>query len=183
MSKRDRDTSFVADALPTFISEAQDQVATIEHLLLRLEETPDDRDLLCNDQRQLLLDAAMAAGGDADDADTAPTRAALIPCLHAAGGGAARAGLKKLDLPTGGTQAHVQRRWNVSVRFGTDLFRNGMDPLALLCHVYELGALTELHQGGNVPNLTPIGEAELDKSVINWLLQEHRPSGRREAGL
>lgn len=42
----DGDLSFVAEALPAFISEAQEQIATIEQLLLRLEDTPDDRDLL-----------------------------------------------------------------------------------------------------------------------------------------
>lgn len=233
MSKSDQDTSYVADALPTFISEAQDQIATIEHLLLRLEETPDDRDLLdelfrcahtvkgsagifgldtlvgfthhvetlldgvrgggvtltpnlgtlllqCKDQIQLLLDAAKAAGGDADDADTAPTRAELIVRLHAAGGGGALAGLKKADLPTGGTQAHVQRRWNVSVRFGTDIFRNGMDPLALLCYVSELGTLAELHQAGSVPNLEEI-DPESCHLAFTFTLQTEAPRDQIEA--
>ena len=42
----DLDASFIAQALPAFISEAQEQVETIEQLLLQLEDTPDDRELL-----------------------------------------------------------------------------------------------------------------------------------------
>jgi two-component system chemotaxis sensor kinase CheA len=40
------DCSFVADALPAFMSEAQEQIASIEQLLLQLEDAPDDRELL-----------------------------------------------------------------------------------------------------------------------------------------
>ena len=42
----DADTSFVAEALPVFISEAQEQIESIEQLLLQLEEAPEDRELL-----------------------------------------------------------------------------------------------------------------------------------------
>ena len=44
MSDEDRD--FIAAALPVFISEAEEQVERLEQLLLELEETPGDRDLL-----------------------------------------------------------------------------------------------------------------------------------------
>ena len=46
MSTRDTDNSFIRDALPAFISEAQEQTEQLEQLLLQLEDTPDDRDLL-----------------------------------------------------------------------------------------------------------------------------------------
>ncbi len=42
----DRDHNFVRDALPAFISEAQEQIANLEQLLLQLEDQPDDRELL-----------------------------------------------------------------------------------------------------------------------------------------
>jgi len=44
MSDDDRD--FIAAALPVFISEAEEQVERLEHLLLELEASPGDRDLL-----------------------------------------------------------------------------------------------------------------------------------------
>jgi HPt (histidine-containing phosphotransfer) domain-containing protein len=46
MNQTERDNSFIAEALPAFISEAQEQIASIEQLLLQLEDAPDDRDLL-----------------------------------------------------------------------------------------------------------------------------------------
>ncbi|MFM2067896.1 MAG: hypothetical protein RLZZ584_2805, partial [Pseudomonadota bacterium] len=42
----DHDLSFVADALPAFISEAREQTQALEQLLLQLEEHPHDRELL-----------------------------------------------------------------------------------------------------------------------------------------
>ena len=46
MKNADMDTSFIADALPAFLSEAREQIATIEQLLLQLEDAPEDRNLL-----------------------------------------------------------------------------------------------------------------------------------------
>ncbi len=42
----DRDSSFIAESLPIFIGEAQEQIESIEQLLLQLEDAPGDRDLL-----------------------------------------------------------------------------------------------------------------------------------------
>ena len=46
MSNSAQDNSFIAEALPAFISEAQEQIETIEQLMLQLEDTPEDRELL-----------------------------------------------------------------------------------------------------------------------------------------
>lgn len=46
MNHQEADNSFIAESLPAFISEAQEQLETIEQLLLQLEDTPDDPDLL-----------------------------------------------------------------------------------------------------------------------------------------
>ena len=43
---RDQDQDFIAAALPTFISEAEEQVERLEQLLLELEAAPGDRELL-----------------------------------------------------------------------------------------------------------------------------------------
>jgi two-component system chemotaxis sensor kinase CheA len=40
------DLSFIQEALPAFISEAQEQIETLEQLLLQLEDTPEDSELL-----------------------------------------------------------------------------------------------------------------------------------------
>ncbi len=46
MNDKDNDASFVADALPAFVSEAHEQIEALEQLLLQLEGKPGDRDLL-----------------------------------------------------------------------------------------------------------------------------------------
>lgn len=44
--QQDQDNSFIAEALPAFISEAQEQIEMLEQLLLQLEDAPDDSELL-----------------------------------------------------------------------------------------------------------------------------------------
>jgi two-component system chemotaxis sensor kinase CheA len=46
MSADPNDNSFIAEALPAFISEAREQTEALEHLLLQLEDAPDSRELL-----------------------------------------------------------------------------------------------------------------------------------------
>ena len=46
MSNDEYDSSFVADSLPAFISEAHEHIVVIEHLLLQLESNADDTELL-----------------------------------------------------------------------------------------------------------------------------------------
>ena len=46
MTINDSDNSFIAEALPVFISEAKEQIEALEQLLLQLEDAPADRDLL-----------------------------------------------------------------------------------------------------------------------------------------
>ncbi len=44
--QQDLDNSFIAEALPAFISEAQEQLEMLEQLLLQLEDAPQDSELL-----------------------------------------------------------------------------------------------------------------------------------------
>ena len=46
MSRPQSDESFIVEALPAFISEANEQIEVLEQLLLQLEGAPDDRELL-----------------------------------------------------------------------------------------------------------------------------------------
>jgi two-component system chemotaxis sensor kinase CheA len=46
MSKQDYDSSFIAEALPAFISEAQEHIVMLEQLLLQLENNANDKELL-----------------------------------------------------------------------------------------------------------------------------------------
>jgi two-component system, chemotaxis family, sensor kinase CheA len=46
VNAKDSDQSFILEALPAFISEAQEQIEALEQLLLQLEDQPDNRELL-----------------------------------------------------------------------------------------------------------------------------------------
>ena len=100
--------------------------------------------LLCNDQLRRLVDAAQSE--QPDDPTGASTRAGLVAQLRAASGEDAGSGH---GAPAATGDAHSkaatttsgERLWHVWVRFGTDTFRNGMDPLALLNYLQTLGRI------------------------------------------
>lgn len=205
MNTNEYDNSFIAEALPAFISEANEQIESLEHLLLQLEDTPDDRDLLdalfrcahtvkgsagifgldqvvtfthhvetlldrlregqlaltpelstlllqSNDQIRALV--AAAQNPQADTAEAVEAREQIVLRLKTASGE-----LQATDSPAQAPHPQTQpderaRRWHVAVRFGSDTFRNGMDPLALLDYVRGLGSMAHLAcDTGAVPAL------------------------------
>jgi two-component system chemotaxis sensor kinase CheA len=166
------DDSFIADALPAFISEAQEQIEMLEQLLLQLEDAPDDRELLdalfrCahtvkgsagifgldrvvnfTHHVETLLDrvregqVALSPDPQADTGEDEQARDAIVQRLKAASGEVpvdAAAPIASGSGPDTGV-----RLWHVSVQFGQDTFRNGMDPLAILNYVRGLGAIPNL---------------------------------------
>ena len=192
MSPQDQDTDYIAAALPAFISEAQEQIASIEQLLLQLEDAPDDRELLdalfrcahtvkgsagifgleavvgfthhvetlldhlregaitltpelstlllqCNDQIRRLVEAA---GSGDDDTASAQRRVELVTQLGRLCSTAAPAAPAVAPEPS---PAAAHALWRISARFGADTFRNGMDPLAILHYLAELGEIVETH--------------------------------------
>jgi two-component system, chemotaxis family, sensor kinase CheA len=191
MSSDPNDLSFIAEALPAFISEAREQSEALEQLLLELEDAPDSRDLLdalfrcahtvkgsagifgldkvvafthhvetlldrlreghltltpalstlllqSNDQIRRLV--AAAQDPQAETADAVAARDAVVQRLRDACG--ANSGADAASAPC--APAARARRWHVSVQFGEETFRNGMDPLALLNYVRGLGAIPAL---------------------------------------
>lgn len=192
MTHAEQDQSFIAEALPVFISEAHEQIVALEQLLLELEDRPGDRELLnalfrcahtvkgsagifgldrvvafthhvetlldrlregevaltpavgtlllrCNDEIRALIDDASDPAA-ADDPVRAERRQALVAELQAASGTPADAA----PAPTGPAAAPAGPRWHVSIGFGADTFRNGMDPLAILNYVRGLGDVPQL---------------------------------------
>ena len=192
------DQSFIEAALPAFISEAQEQIESLEQLLLQLEDAPGDSELLnalfrcahtvkgsagifgldrvvafthhvetlldklrecqlqftpgistlllqCNDQLRTLI--AQAREADVAEApDALAMRAALVERLQQAAGEPAGPPTSAA-VPEAATAAVPEaggREWHVSVSFGAETFRNGMDPLALLNYVRGLGDLRRL---------------------------------------
>ena len=190
MSPSDADTSFIAEALPAFISEANEQISAIEQLLLQLEDAPDDRELLdtlfrcahtvkgsagifgldavvafthhvetlldrlregqvvltpalstlllqCNDAIKTLVDAA----SDGAEPDQAAHQSLVRRLQLASGEAGAVAASPEPPSPAAG---NVALTWHVSVHFGPETYRNGMDPLAVLNYVRGLGQIPRI---------------------------------------
>ena len=219
------DLAFIADALPAFVSEGQEQIASIEQLLLQLEDTPDDRELLdalfrcahtvkgsagifgldavvafthhvetlldclregelaltpeistlllqCNDQIRQLIDQAT---GGIDDASGQATRAALVARLDALHPGASQA--RPGETTMAAKAADRMQAWQVSARFGTDTFRNGMDPLALLSYVGQIGTLDAVQCDGEaVPALEAL---DPESCHLGFAFALHTDQGRQ----
>lgn len=202
------DIDFIAEALPAFLSEAEEQAESLETLLLQLEDQPGDMELLnalfrcahtvkgsaglfgldavvafthhvetllqrlreghvsltpdlstlllrCNDQIRTLV---AEAGGQPVNEAAATRRASLVAELQTAAGvqpaeaGSPAPADSRPALPS------TLRPWHVSVAFGHDLFRNGMDPLAVLNYVRGLGEVP--HMVCDVDGVPPLDELD-----------------------
>lgn len=229
MNQQDSDNSFIAEALPAFISEAREQIEQLEQLLLQLEDNPDDRDLLdalfrcahtvkgsagifgldkvvafthhvetlldrlreghlslnpeistlllqSNDQIGKLVAAALDRHEDSP-ADL-QVRAELVERLRVACGNAAVVGaVSASQAPANAIVAGGARAWHVSVAFGADTYRNGMDPLAIVHYVSGLGAISNIScDFESVPSL----EALDPESCHLTLAFELQTAARRE---
>jgi two-component system chemotaxis sensor kinase CheA len=192
MNSGDQDTSYIAESLPAFVSEAQEHIELLEQLLLQLESDPQNRDLLdalfrsahtikgsagifglerivafthhietlldqlragkhvftpalgtlllrCNDEIRALIGTLTGASNMADSESAAATREALVEQLRRAYGDSTTAMPTSASSPEQLPAAAAQIRWSVAVDFGKDVFRNGMDPLAILSYLAGLG--------------------------------------------
>ena len=104
--------------------------------------------LKCNDQIKLLVDTAL------DDSEGTEERRAeradLVTQLQALSAGPASAGrgttiASSASGPSDTTpQDGGLRTWSISARFGTDTFRNGMDPLSIARYLATLGTVVSM---------------------------------------
>ncbi len=215
MSNDDYDSSFIAEALPAFVSEAHEHIEMLEQLLLQLEDAPGDRELLdalfrcahtikgsagifgldhivafthhvetlldqlragrraltpalstlllkCNDQIRTLVGCRQTPHDEGARCGTGTRRPGEQLRSGCADSGAAR----RCDARGAGdaapTAPAATRRWQLSVRFGTDTFRNGMDPLAILNYLGGIGAIADLTcDAAAVPELDAVDPRKL----------------------
>ncbi|MCE4556699.1 chemotaxis protein CheA [Roseateles cellulosilyticus] len=216
------EADFIAEALPAFLSEADEQVENLEALLLQLEDRPDDAELLnalfrcahtvkgsagvfgldaivdfthhvetllqrlregqvtltpdlstlllrCNDQIRGLVGEA---GGAPAQSGAAEQRDALVAQLQAAAGIAAKPAAAPAAPPATDKPANA-RPWHVSVAFGRDVFRNGMDPLTVLNYVRGLGDVPHMVcDVGGIPPLETLDAESCHLSFIFALVTE-----------
>jgi two-component system chemotaxis sensor kinase CheA len=131
----------------------------VESLLDRLREGRIEFDaalgtllLRCNDE----ISALVAVAGQPAEADDprAAEREALVEQLGAKCEQPAPVPEAPPPEPFAAPPADAGRVWLVSVRFGAETFRNGMDPLAILAYLDKLGTvLSVAHDRLAVPTL------------------------------
>ena len=227
MNHHDQDASFIAEALPVFISEAQEQLEALEQLLLQLEDDAGNRQLLdalfrcahtikgaagvfgldevvafthhvetlldrlrdghvqltaalstlllqSNDQVRLLI--AEAQGQAIDAPAAAAARAALVQALQAQAGVAPSAAATQAPAPGLAADPAGTPGWHLRVRFGTEVFRNGMDPLALLNYLRGLGTIADLRC--DVDAVPPLEALDAEACHLGFEFQLHGNADR-----
>jgi len=195
-------SSILDDALHTFIAESRELLDQMEEALLRVEQAPDDPDIVAAIFRaahtikgsaglfgidnvvafthvaesvldrvrnhELRIDADLVAlflaacdhigiliehvaEHTEPDADTLAADAALVARLRAFLGESAapkatapveRAGSVELEPPAG--DGADTDNWHLSLRFGADVLKNGMDPLAFIRYLTTFGKIVRI---------------------------------------
>ena len=114
--------------------------------------------LQCNDQIKFLVDTAADEGADTDE--QRDTRSELISQLRALSEGGASSGAEQAAIaPVQAAGAAVSESgglkiWQISARFGTETFRNGMDPLSIARYLAGIGRVVAMRCGVDaVPTL------------------------------
>ncbi|WP_296953283.1 chemotaxis protein CheA [uncultured Massilia sp.] len=101
--------------------------------------------LACCDHIGALVDA-VEGGTLATDAGLAAAGAPLLDALQARLDGADGMAAAPALAASGATAAAAadEQAWTISLRFGNDVLRNGMDPLAFIRYLGQLGRITAL---------------------------------------
>ncbi|QJE01195.1 chemotaxis protein CheA [Massilia forsythiae] len=100
--------------------------------------------LACRDHIGALVDAVEAGTLDAD-AGLLAAGAPLLAALHGHLGGAPAAAAAPPATPSSApapAPANEHEQWHISLRFGPDVLRNGMDPLSFIRYLGQLGQVT-----------------------------------------
>jgi two-component system chemotaxis sensor kinase CheA len=97
--------------------------------------------LACRDHIGALVDAVESGTLD-DNAALAAAGAPLVAALQAYLDGPAAARAPAPQATAGTTAAAGDGHWHISLRFGRDVLRNGMDPLSFIRYLGQLGTIT-----------------------------------------
>ncbi len=101
--------------------------------------------LECNDEIKFLV--ASASDEAADTPEQQERRADLVTrlCAHTERSNATAAPAASVANPTAAPAAGEVTRWTISARFGSETFRNGMDPLSIARFLGGLGQVLSMH--------------------------------------
>ncbi|MBA5685628.1 chemotaxis protein CheA [Rugamonas apoptosis] len=162
-----------------------DHIVAFTHVVESLlDEVRDGRVVLTDEMIVLLLSCcdflsgmteALAAGQLEADPDSAPEGEALVAQLKrhmdasADGHGAPQGQAQAAPLATVepaveriGAATDARDHWHISLRFGREVLRNGMDPIAFLRYLGKLGTIVGI---ATVPDALPANPDEMDAEL------------------
>jgi two-component system chemotaxis sensor kinase CheA len=134
---------FGCDAVVSFTHEVETLLEGLRSGQLQVSEPIAAALLQGRDQMQALIDEVRT--GDADPAVAARSVAlgAELRALHGVGAVAVAAPVAVIGPAASGREA--AGAWHLSLRFGADALRNGLDPLAFLRYLGQVGQVQSCH--------------------------------------
>ena len=131
--------------------------------------------LQCNDQIKFLVDTA--ADESADTPEQNDARADLVIRLRSLteGGAVAKAAAAPEVLPEPAHDGGL-KVWSISARFGTETFRNGMDPLSIARYLGTLGKVVAVRC--SVETLPPLTNLDPESCYLSFAMQLETAASR-----
>lgn len=135
--------------------------------------------LQCNDRIKLLVQAASSP--EVDNAAEQDKRADLVIQLRALteSGGAKAVPGSPVEGSDTGLAADDQggvKVWTISVRFGDEVFRNGMDPLSIVRYLGEMGRVVSMRT--TVDSVPPLGDLNPETCHLGFVMELETGAGR-----
>lgn len=159
---------FGLDAIVAFTHTVESVLDRVRDGVLAIDSTLAALLLECCDHMGQLVDAVAGGGSVEATADGAAVQRRLAVYLGESAAVAANAAAaNSLDAETGTAANGRNDYWHISLRFGRDVFRNGMDPLSFIRY---LGVAGEVIAVSVIPDEMPAA-TEMDqesdrKSVV-----------------
>jgi two-component system, chemotaxis family, sensor kinase CheA len=142
---------FGCDAVVAFTHEVEAMLESLRAASLTVNDDIAAALLEGRDQMGALIDEVRTGAADPGVAARGEALAARLRTLRGAGAAQAsesvsvHAGSRAAALPATVQTAGTASCWHLSLRFGTDALRNGLDPLAFLRYLSKLGEVRAIH--------------------------------------
>ncbi|MFO1193355.1 MAG: chemotaxis protein CheA [Rhodoferax sp.] len=148
----------------------------------RIALTPAISTLLleCNDEIKWLV--ATANDTQPDDPARRDARADLEQRLRALTEAAPAAAVAKAvdPAPADGDAAGAATHWTISARFGTEVFRNGMDPLSIARYLAGMGTVQQMHC--SIDDVPPLDRLDPEACHLGFRMELLSTADREQIG-
>jgi two-component system, chemotaxis family, sensor kinase CheA len=171
---------FGCDAVVSFTHEVETLMEALRSGELAVSEAISAALLEGRDQMEALIDEVRTGASDPAVKERSLTLGRRLQQLRqgesASGTTAAPAqAAQTAGAPSAGPAA--AGHWHVSLRFGSDALRNGLDPLAFLRYLGTLGQVTQVHTFADA--VPPLAALDAESCHLGFELRLHTEQGRQ----